>query len=198
MLDEVIIATTNQNKVKEMIGYLSHFFKNVYSLKDVGINIDIEETGKTFKENSHIKAKTISSLISKPIIADDSGLSIDELDGFPGIFSARFLEDKSYEDKCLAILEKMKDITNRKASFTCAITYIDENRNIDETFIGKCDGAILKEYKKAEYGFGYDPIFYSCEAKDCFGNLPKEEKFRYSHRGKALHLLSDFLKETYK
>lgn len=194
MKKQLILATTNRNKVFEMKDHLSSFFDEILSLSDVGLNIDVEETGLTFLENSKIKALDISLKTSIPVLADDSGLSIDALNGFPGLYSARFMEDSPYEEKCNEILKMMKDKGNREANYTCAITYIDKENKVEKQFVGICYGKIIDSYTKGKYGFGYDPIFYSYEAKDIFSNIKEEEKFKYSHRGKAIREFLSYLK----
>ena len=197
MKKQILLATSNQNKVREMKDDLLIFFDDVLSLKDVNLTIDVEETGTTFLENSKIKASDVSLKTNIPVLGDDSGLEIDVLDGRPGIYSARFLQNESYETKCKELLKLLKDKDSREASFPCALTYIDKVNRIEKQFVGKCNGKIVDTYQECKYGFGYDPIFYSYEANDIFGNIPKEEKFKYSHRGKAVKMLLDFLKEVY-
>ena len=196
-MNKIIIATSNKNKVKEMKQYLSSFFDEVLSLDDVNLKINAIEDGSSFLENSLIKGKDICLNTDIPVLSDDSGLSINSLDGFPGIYSARFMEDKSYKEKCLAILDMMKNKDDRTAFFSCALTFIDKNRNIQKQFLAKTEGEIVNTYNEYEYGFGYDPIFYSYEAKAIFASIPTDEKFKYSHRGKANRLLVEYLKEYY-
>lgn len=196
-MNKIIIATSNKNKVKEMKQYLSSFFDEVLSLDDVNLKINAIEDGSSFLENSLIKGKDICLKTDIPVLSDDSGLSINSLDGFPGIYSARFMEDKSYKEKCLAILDMMKNKDDRTAFFSCALTFIDKNRNIQKQFLAKTEGEIVNTYNEYEYGFGYDPIFYSYEAKAIFASIPTDEKFKYSHRGKANRLLVEYLKEYY-
>lgn len=197
-MKKIIIATSNKNKIKEMKDFLSTFFDEVLSLDDVKLNIDAIEDGSSFLENSLIKGKDISLKTDIPVLSDDSGLSINCLGGFPGIYSARFMEDKSYKEKCLTILDMMKDKKDRTAFFSCALTFIDKKRNIQKQFLAKAEGEIVKEYHEYEYGFGYDPIFFSYEANAIFASINPDEKFKYSHRGKANRMLIEFLKENYK
>ena len=159
-------------------------------------NGEIIENGKTFEENSFIKAKTIGDISGLPTIADDSGLCIDDLDGEPGIFSARYFpECLNYTEKCekmIKLVDSKKG--NRKAHFISVITiYYPKNSEV-KYFKGKCDGEILKELKGTN-GHGYDPIFYSYELKKGFAEVSLEEKNRVSHRAKAFQLLKEYLLE---
>lgn len=197
MKNKVVIATSNKHKFAEMQECLISIFDVVYSLTDLGISIDAEETGSTFLENSKIKALDISRKVNLPVIADDSGLSICSLNDFPGIYSSRFMENESYENKCKEIIRLLEDKIDRSAYYTCAITFIDKKRDIFKQIERRSEGCIVKEYKKREHGFGYDPIFFSDEAGEIFGNISTEEKFKYSHRGKAIRDLVSFLRELY-
>lgn len=159
------------------------------------MTLDVEETGSTFEENSLIKARYIAKqLPDKIVIADDSGLEIHGLNGFPGIYSARFMEGSSYNEKNLAIIEKMKDLKDRTANFTTVISLVNFDEN-DRTFSGKAFGHIEREIE-GNNGFGYDPIFYSDDLNKTFGNSTNQEKSSISHRGKALVKLVDYIKQT--
>lgn len=195
-MNKIVLATHNLNKVKEVKEILKDH--TIISLKDLGITPKCKESGISFEENSLIKAREITAYTSYPVIADDSGLCIDALNGFPGIYSARFLEDKTYAEKNKEIINILKDTKNRKAHFTSAISFIDKENNIEKTFIGIAEGIIIDEYKDSPNGFGYDPIFYSNELKKTFGEATKEEKNSVSHRYKALKKLSEYLKREYE
>ena len=195
MIKEVCIATGNQNKVREFKEMLEPLGFEVKCAKDYGLAVDCEETGSTFEENSLIKAQYIASkLKDKIIIADDSGLSIDALDGFPGIYSARFMEGSPYVDKCNAIIEKLKDKNDRSAHFNSAITIVNFEKE-PKTFVGKTYGKIATEIHGTN-GFGYDPIFISDDLHKAFGECTKDEKNSVSHRSRALHQLLEYIKSN--
>lgn len=181
------MATGNANKVREIRQMLEDTDIKVLSLKDAGLDIDIEENGATFEENAVIKAETICALTKTPVLADDSGLEIDALDGAPGIHSARFLgEDTSYAIKNAVILKQMEGVAEpkRTARFVCAVALACPNRET-MVFRGTFEGRIAYE-SKGENGFGYDPIFYVPEKGCTSAELSAEEKNAMSHRGKAM------------
>ena len=193
---EIVIATNNPNKVEEyrqMFASISNI--KLFSLKDENIHIEIEENGKTFKENSLIKAESISKLTDKFVLADDSGLEIEALDNFPGIYSARFMEGKPYKEKWAAIFEMLKNKENKNAQFHCAITFITPTKE-KYVFEGIEKGYITEKIE-GENGFGYDPIFFSNSLNKTFGNATEEEKNAVSHRGKAFSQLLEFIKNNF-
>ncbi|MDY5852670.1 MAG: RdgB/HAM1 family non-canonical purine NTP pyrophosphatase [Bacilli bacterium] len=194
---EIVIATNNPNKVEEyrqMFASISNI--KLFSLKDENIHIEIEENGKTFKENSLIKAETISKFTNKFVLADDSGLEIEALDNFPGIYSARFMEGRPYKEKWAAIFEMLKNKENKNAQFHCAITFITPTKE-KYVFEGIEKGYITEKIE-GENGFGYDPIFFSNSLNKTFGNATEEEKNAVSHRGKAFSQLLEFIKNNFK
>ncbi len=193
---EIVIATNNPNKVEEyrqMFASISNI--KLFSLKDENIHIEIEENGKTFKENSLIKAESISKLTDKFVLADDSGLEIEALDNFPGIYSARFMEGRPYKEKWAAIFEMLKNKENKNAQFHCAITFITPSKE-KYVFEGIEKGYITEKIE-GENGFGYDPIFFSNSLNKTFGNATEEEKNAVSHRGKAFSQLLEFIKNNF-
>ena len=193
---EIVIATNNPNKVEEyrqMFASISNI--KLFSLKDENIHIEIEENGKTFKENSLIKAETISKFTNKFVLADDSGLEIEALDNFPGIYSARFMEGRPYKEKWAAIFEMLKNKKNKNAQFHCAITFITPTKE-KYVFEGIEKGYITEKIE-GENGFGYDPIFFSNSLNKTFGNATEEEKNAVSHRGKAFSQLLEFIKNNF-
>lgn len=193
---EIVIATNNPNKVEEyrqMFASISNI--KLFSLKDENIHIEIEENGKTFKENSLIKAEAISKFTNKFVLADDSGLEIEALDNFPGIYSARFMEGKPYKEKWAAIFEMLKNKENKNAQFHCAITFITPAKE-KYVFEGIEKGYITEKIE-GENGFGYDPIFFSNSLNKTFGNATEEEKNAVSHRGKAFSQLLEFIKNNF-
>ena len=190
----IVLATSNQHKVTEMNFLLSKYGYKIISLSDLNLKIDKEETGKTFQENALIKARDISSKTNYPVLADDSGLSINALNGFPGIYSARFLGDATDKEKCDALNEKLKDFQDKSCSFFCALAYIDKTNNIEKVFLGETKGRLMPKYdENAIDKFGYDPCFYSLDLGKTFGMSTPEEKASVSHRSRAINKLIDFL-----
>ncbi len=193
-MKEIILASNNPNKLREMKAKLGAFGIEVMSQKEAGIDIDVEETGTTFEENAVLKASTIYDIAKKPVIADDSGLEIDYLNGAPGVYSHRFAgENATDADRINKVLTLLKDVPDEKrtARFHCCICYIDE-KGEKHIFHGIAEGRIGYE-PVGENGFGYDPIFIY-EGKT-FAQLSGEEKNKVSHRGKAVQALEEFLKK---
>ncbi|NLL55830.1 MAG: RdgB/HAM1 family non-canonical purine NTP pyrophosphatase [Clostridiales bacterium] len=193
---ELVIASNNKNKIKEITQILGNFFEKLYSLQDLGINIDVAETGKTFYENALIKARTISELTQKAVIADDSGLEVYALNFEPGIYSARYASvngeaNSSDEKNNELLLKNMEKNSNRKARFVSSVVLYYPSGRIIATN-GITEGEILYE-KKGANGFGYDPLFYSYELNKSFGESTAKEKNLVSHRAKALAQLKDIL-----
>ncbi len=181
----VVAATNNKNKLREFIEILAPLGYKVISLKEVGIEIDIEETGSTFEENSLIKAKAIMEATGKAALADDSGLVVDALGGEPGIYSARYCEGTD-SDRVAYLLEKMKDIpdTRRTARFVSVVTLCFPDGDVIQAR-GTCEGLITRE-PKGENGFGYDPVFYVEQYKKTLAEVSADKKNAISHRGNAL------------
>ncbi len=195
MGERIIFATGNQHKMEEIKEILKDLGLPIYSMKEVGIDIDIEENGSTFEENAMIKAKAIAKLLPGDIIlADDSGLEIDYLDKAPGIYSARFGgRDTSYDIKNQMLLDKLEGVPKeqRTARFVCAIAAILPD-GTEETVRGTIEGLI--GYKiEGENGFGYDPIFYVPECGCTTAQLTPEQKNARSHRGNALRAIRKVL-----
>jgi len=194
MFKTILAATTNQGKVKEIKEILSDF--EVISLKDAGINIDVEENGKTFSENAYIKASEIAKLTDLPVLADDSGLEIKALGGRPGVYSARFAgEDAPYSEKVKKLTEELSDVPpdERHAQFACAVCLVLPDGKKIEAFGVSCPG-ILLDSPRGENGFGYDPYFYSVNHKKTFSEMSLEEKNEVSHRKAALVALLNKIK----
>ena len=194
MLNKILAATTNQGKIREIKEILSDF--EIVSLKDLGINVDVEENGTTFSENAYIKASEISKLCDLPVLADDSGLEIDALGGRPGVYSARYAgENTPYPEKIARLSQELKDIpiNERHAHFTCAMCLIlPDGRKIEAEGVS-CPGIIL-ETPRGENGFGYDPAFYCPDYKKTFSEMTMEEKNAVSHRKAALVALLNKIK----
>ena len=190
-----VLATHNPGKLKEMGAILARFGVEVVSPKDLGLTVDVEETGTTFAENAMLKAKAICAAAHLPAIADDSGLCVDALNGGPGVYSARYggdgLDDRG---RYMLLLNNMRGQTTRAAHFACAIACAFPNGDT-LTAEGRCDGTIAFA-PMGEGGFGYDPVFFVPEKAKTFGQLTAEEKSNISHRGKALKSFAEKL-ETY-
>ena len=187
-MTKIIVATGNQNKMKEIREIIKRDDIEFVSLKDEGLqNIEIVEDGKTFEENAVIKAKTIADITKSIVIADDSGLEVDYLDKAPGVYSARYMgEDTPYTIKNNHIIELLKDAKGeeRSARFVCVIACVMPDGETLTTR-GTIEGRIGYE-EKGENGFGYDPIFYMPEKGCTTAELPPEQKNEISHRGRAL------------
>lgn len=193
MINKVIFASNNKHKIQEIKSKLDKFNIEVVSQKEAGYDIEVEETGTTFEENSILKAKAIYELAKIPVIADDGGLEVDYLGGKPGVYSARFCgPDATDKDKYNKILELMKDVEDEKrtARFRCVICYIDKNGEA-RTFEGICEGKISKA-PIGDNDFGYDPIFLVGDKS--FAQMSKEDKNKISHRGRAIDKWVEFLK----
>lgn len=184
-MKKLIVATSNQHKLEEIRSMLPNL--EVLGLKDIGFNDDIDENGTTFKENALIKAKAIYDKYHCAVLADDSGLCIDYLNGEPGVQSARYMgHDTSYDIKNTHILNIMKDVPEDKrgAQFVCAMAYVNEQ---GEEFVelGVCEGRIAEKIE-GQHGFGYDPIFYVDQYHTTLANVSSEDKNKISHRHLAL------------
>ncbi|MBC8584375.1 RdgB/HAM1 family non-canonical purine NTP pyrophosphatase [Youxingia wuxianensis] len=186
---KVVAATGNKGKIREFTRIFAPFGIEVISQSQVCPELEVEENGTTFEENSFLKANAVHQHTKTAVVADDSGLCVDALGGAPGVYSARYAgEDTPYPEKIRLLLEELKDIPDEKrtARFVAHICFIDENSNrIDVE--GVCEGNIGYE-PKGENGFGYDPIFMVGEKS--FSELSDEEKDQCSHRGKALRELT--------
>ena len=188
---KVLAATGNKGKIREFSEILTPLGFEVVSPKDIGIDIDPEETGLTFAENALIKATAFMQASNMPVIADDSGLSVDFLNGAPGIYSARYAEG-SDADRCDKLLKNMADAKDRKARFISAVSLVfPDGKTLQAE--GSCEGEIAFS-PIGENGFGYDPIFYIAEFDITVAQMSADEKNAISHRGKALRLLAEKLK----
>lgn len=192
--EKIIFATGNQGKMKEIKEIMSNVSDRLFSLKECGIDVEIDENGTTFEENAIIKAKTICELTGQMVMADDSGLEVDYMDGAPGVYSARYLgEDTPYSVKNATIIDNLKDAVGdeRSARFVCVIaTAFPDGRVI--TAKGTIEGLIGYE-EKGDNGFGYDPIFFVPEYNMTTAQMDSEQKNKISHRGKALLLMKEKL-----
>ena len=192
-MKDLIVASNNKGKIKEYKEILEPLGFNVLSQSEANINIEVEETGKTFEENSILKAEAIYNLTHKCVLADDSGLEIKALNNEPGIYSARYKGIETADERNDYVLNRLKNEKDRSARFVCTICYIDEkgNRNI---FKGIWPG-VIDTKKSGKNGFGYDPIFIGENEKVTTACLTDEEKNKISHRGRATRMLVDFLKK---
>ena len=190
----LIIATGNEDKVREIDEILEGTGFEAISMKQAGFNPDIVEDGTTFEENALKKAMAVHDLSGEYVMADDSGLCIDALDGAPGIYSARFCgEDSTYEEKFRKIFEMLADVPEdkRTAQFVCAIAVVKPD-GTSFTVRGECRG-VLHEKPVGENGFGYDPIFYVPEFGMTTAQMDPEVKNSISHRGRALRAMVEKL-----
>ena len=191
---DLIIASNNLNKIKEIKELLSDLDINVLSLKDIGFTKEIDETGTTFEDNSYIKAKTIYDLYHLPVIADDSGLEVRALNNAPGVYSHRYAgstcKDSANNEK---LISELKGITDRAARYVCVISYINELGAVKYAK-GYCEGEII-DTPKGNNGFGYDPYFYIKEYNKTMAEISMDEKNKISHRAKALNNLKDIINE---
>ncbi|MCI5511875.1 MAG: XTP/dITP diphosphatase [Oliverpabstia sp.] len=195
-MDKIIFATGNAGKMKEVREILKDLNVEVLSMKEAGIQADVEENGKTFQENAVIKAREIMKISGEVVLADDSGLEIDYLNKEPGIYSARYMgEDTSYRIKNGNLIERLQGVPDEKrtARFVCAIAAAFPDGSV-ETTEGTIEGRIGYE-EKGENGFGYDPIFYVPEFGCTTAELTGEQKNQISHRGKALEAMKEILKK---
>ncbi|MDQ0270032.1 XTP/dITP diphosphatase [Cytobacillus purgationiresistens] len=191
---EIIIATKNAGKAKEferMFKPLGHKVKTLLDFPEIA---DVEETGTTFEGNAILKAEAVSQLLDRIVIADDSGLAIDALEGRPGIYSARYSgAEKNDEANMDKVLNEMQDVPDakRQARFHCALAVAIPGEQT-YTVHGICEGEILRE-KQGSYGFGYDPIFFCTAKGKAMAELEPEEKSQISHRANALRKLEEDL-----
>ncbi len=193
--DKIVIASSNQGKIKEFQSYFDSFGLILIPQKEMGVS-DIEETGKTYVENSILKARHASKVTGLPAIADDSGLSVEYLDGQPGIYSARFSgpgsDDKKNRDLLLKKLEGVP-FEERHASYHAVITLLHHHGDPTPYIAhGIWHGIIAKE-EKGEFGFGYDSLFIVPDLRCHAAELDVETKQNYSHRGIALRKLTKYL-----
>ena len=197
--NKIIFATGNAGKMKEIRMILEDLGIEILSMKEAGISLDIEENGKTYEENAAIKAKAVAACKEAEdavVLADDSGLEVDCLQGEPGIYSARYLgEDTPYSVKNAKLIERLNGVPDEKrtARFVCAIAAVLPGGELLTTRAA-IEGRI--GYKEqGSHGFGYDPIFYVPMFGKTTAELTEEEKNQVSHRGKALRLMKEELKK---
>ena len=194
---KLVLASKNEKKLVEMNDILSHLGIEVCSEAEAGVDLEVEETGTTFEENSLLKARAVMEASGLPAIADDSGLCVDCLSGAPGVYSARYGgEGLSDEDRYKILLENMRGQLTRTAKFVSVITCCFPNGDVLSAR-GECPGTIAYA-PMGDGGFGYDPVFFVPELKKTFSQLAPEEKNAVSHRGKALESFKEKLEEYLK
>lgn len=192
---DLLIATNNDHKLKEYKELFKDYDITLHSPKELGIIFNPIENGQTYQANSLIKAKALQKYSKMPILADDSGFEALGLNNQPGIHSSRFAKKYSSQELANQAIVDMTADKDKKARFICALTLL----NVEDEplyFIGIANGEILASPHGKE-GFGYDPIFYSLEARKPFGELSMSEKNRFSHRGKAVKSLINYLKDNF-
>ena len=183
---KVILASKNAHKLEELSAILGQLGFEIALESEYGLDIEVEETGTTFEENSFLKADAVMKASGLPVLADDSGLMVDALDGAPGVYSARYGHKASDKERTAYLLENMKDVPEerRGAKFVCVITCLfPDGRKIVAR--GECPGVIARA-PHGENGFGYDPVFYLPELGMTYAELPSEQKNAISHRARAL------------
>ena len=192
----LVLATNNEDKIKEIKYLLEDLPVTIFSRNNFLEFPDVEETGQTLKENALLKAKTIAEYCDMPALADDSALEVDALDGAPGIYSSRYAgQDASYADNVNKLIKKMANVSKerRTARFRCVIA-IDWNDGNIETVEGVCEGNITEDVQ-GKQGFGYDPVFYYPPKDKRFSEMTIEEKNMVSNRGVALQNMGGLIME---
>ena len=195
-MKKIVFATGNQGKLREVKKILADLNVDIVSMKEEGIQIDVDENGTTFAENAQIKATAIGAHTDAIVLADDSGLVIDALNGEPGIYSARYLgEDTSYRIKNQNLIDRLEGVPDEKrtAHFVCAIAAALPDGTVLHTE-GTIEGIIGYE-ERGENGFGYDPIFCVPKLGKTTAELTDDEKNAISHRGSALEKMKVLLRE---
>ena len=193
-MKKIIIATGNKGKAKEFETLFSPLGYKVLTLHDLEGATDVEETGTTFEENAVLKAEALCEQFNTMVIADDSGLMIDALDGRPGVYSARYAGEQKNDDANIdKVLEELKDVPeeNRTARFYCALAVAvpgEETMTVSGTVEGR-----IANGRQGENGFGYDPVFYVPDLGKMMAELKPEEKNAISHRANALKKLKELL-----
>ena len=195
---KVVLASKNKHKLVEISQITEKFGFDLVLQSEIGVDIDVEETGTTFEENSYLKAEAVMKATGLPALADDSGIAVDALNGEPGIYSARYGFDDSLDDwgRLLLLLKNTENVPDgsRQAQFVCVITLVmPDGKTIQAR--GEAHGELLRA-PIGEGGFGYDPIFYYPPLGKAFAQLSAEEKNRVSHRAVALELFNEKLKEA--
>ena len=195
---KVVLASKNRHKLEEISKITQQFDIELVLQSELGIDIDVEETGTTFEENSFLKADAVMKASGLPALADDSGIAVDALNGEPGVYSARYGFDESLDDwgRLELLLKNTENVPDgqRQAQFVCVITMVTpEGLTIQAR--GEIHGELTRE-ARGENGFGYDPIFYYPPLCKTTAELSPEEKNQVSHRANALKIFYEKLKEA--
>lgn len=190
-MKQVVIATKNKGKAEDFKAIFKPLGYEVVTMFDVAPKMEIEETGTTFEENAIIKAETLSKALGQLVIADDSGLIVDALNGDPGVFSARYAGDHDNAANIIKVLKNLKGVPTeeRTARFECCIAIAGPGYPTT-TFFGRCEGIIAEE-RLGDNGFGYDPIFYVPEIGKTMAQMSARQKGSISHRGNAIKALKE-------
>ena len=195
---KVVLASKNKHKLVEISKITEKFGIDLVLQSELGVDIDVEETGTTFEENSFLKAEAVMKATGLPALADDSGIAVDALNGEPGVYSARYGFDDSLDDwgRLLLLLKNTEHVPDgqRQAQFVCVITMVTPDGKTIQAR-GEVHGELLRE-PRGENGFGYDPIFYYPPAGKSTAELSPEEKNEISHRANALKLFYQKMKEA--
>lgn len=188
---KLLIASNNAHKIQEIKQILHGKFDEILCLAEAGIDCDPEENGATFLENALIKAKEIAKHTTLPVLADDTGLCVNALNGAPGVYSARYAGNHDHKANRQKLLCQLQNKTDRSAYFETAIALLYPDGKL-VTASGKVEGYILHQ-EEGQNGFGYDSLFFSTDLGKCFGVATAEEKNAVSHRGRALQNLLEKL-----
>ena len=195
---KVVLASKNPHKLVEIKQITDQFGFDLVLQSELGVDIDVEETGITFEENSLIKAKAVMEATGLPALADDSGIAVDALNGEPGVYSARYGFDESLDDwgRMMLLLKNTEHVPDgqRQAKFVCVISFVTPDGETIQAR-GEIHGELTRQ-PRGENGFGYDPIFYYPPFGQTTAELPAEQKNAVSHRGNALRILNEKLKEA--
>ena len=195
---KVVLASKNPHKLVEIKQITDKFGFELVLQSELGVDIDVEETGTTFEENSLIKAKAVMEATGFPALADDSGIAVDALNGEPGVYSARYGFDESLDDwgRMMLLLKNTEHVPDgqRQAKFVCVISFVTPDGKVIQAR-GEIHGELTRE-PRGENGFGYDPIFYYPPFGKTTAEIPAEQKNAMSHRGNALRILNEKLKEA--
>lgn len=197
-MKQVVIATKNKGKAKDFEALFGPLGYEVVTMFDVAPEMEIEETGTTFEENAILKAEALAKELNTIVIADDSGLAVDALNGEPGVYSARYAGDHDDEANMVKLIENLKNVEDEKrtARFCCCIAIAGPGFETTTVF-GTCEGVIAHE-KRGTNGFGYDPIFFVPSLNRMMAELTADEKGAISHRGNAIRKLKEQLPNLIK
>ena len=195
---KVVLASRNPHKLVEISKITEQFDMELVLQSELGVDIDVEENGTTFEENSYLKARAVMEATGRPALADDSGIAVDALNGEPGIYSARYGFDESLDDwgRLQLLLKNTENVPDgqRQAQFVCVITLVTPDGKVIQAR-GEVHGELLRA-PAGEGGFGYDPIFYYPPFGKSLAEVSAEEKNQVSHRANALRVFYEKLKEV--